>query len=135
MLYLDLDKYVKSSNGTVTEWSLSSYFIWDVLKNMSEPFDFVKNYSINVDAILEGNLTQSSILGTSYGTHTKLVPRERYNEELKKFKETPKSSYFVDGPAPIAVTEIRSEMKTVKVKVVMSCTLGCKYVSKALFRL
>ena len=109
-----MDKYVKSSNGTVTEWSLSTYFIWDVMKNMSQPFDFVKKYSINVDAILEGNVTQSTLLGTSFGSHTKLVPKERYHEELKKFKEIPKSSYFENkDPVPIAVTEIRSEVERI----------------------
>ena len=42
LVYLDLDKYLKIMNGTVTPFSLSSYFVFQRLRNMADPFGFVK---------------------------------------------------------------------------------------------
>ena len=42
LVYLDLDKYLKIMNGTVTPFSLSSYFVFQRLYNMADPFGFIE---------------------------------------------------------------------------------------------
>ena len=42
LVYLDLDKYLKIMNGTVTPFSLSSYFVFQRLYNMADPLGFIE---------------------------------------------------------------------------------------------
>ena len=42
LVYLDLDKYLKIMNGTVNPFSLSSYFVFQKINNMTDPFGFIK---------------------------------------------------------------------------------------------
>ena len=42
LVYLDLDKYLKIMNGTVTPFSVSSYFVFQKINNMTDPFGFIK---------------------------------------------------------------------------------------------
>ena len=42
LVYLDLDKYLNFMNGTVNPFSLSSYLVFQRLRNMADPFGFVK---------------------------------------------------------------------------------------------